>query len=270
MKLGIFYHHVREAAKAEGVSIGEMLDYVKSLGIDYLEMDMDNASDIEGTASLVKEHGFTASNICVMYPWQKDASEMLEGVQIRMAKAFGADKIMPIPGLYTGEDSEKVKELDRMIDGMSALSDKAKEVGLSICIEDYDNALSPIASMEGMKFFCDYVPDLKVAFDTGNFEFYCEDAWEAYELLKDKIIHVHLKDRAQKKVTEGHPKEKLDHSFMYPCAVGDGDIPVAKIVKDLLRSGYDGIFTIEHYDVEDYKTAITRSVAYLKTLESEI
>ncbi|HEY5886995.1 MAG TPA: TIM barrel protein, partial [Acidimicrobiales bacterium] len=51
---------------------------------------------------------------------------------------------------------------------------------------------------------------------------------------------------------------------------GDGDIPLARILSQLLAAGYDGAFELElvgpRIDAEGYGPAITRSVRYLSEL----
>ena len=74
---------------------------------------------------------------------------------------------------------------------------------------------------------------------------------------------MHLKDRADSK-RPGTPKEKIDGTFMYPCAVGEGDLPLSIIIDDLQERKYRGIFTVEFYDVADYWKAIQDSVNYVK------
>jgi sugar phosphate isomerase/epimerase len=51
---------------------------------------------------------------------------------------------------------------------------------------------------------------------------------------------------------------------------GDGDIPLGRIVNQLLDAGYDGVFDIEivgpHIEDEGYESAITRSIAQVEAL----
>ncbi len=262
MKISVFYHHVRMAAEQQGVPLEEMMRRVKALGVDYLEMDLEVADRIEETAELLLDSGLQASNICVFYPWAKEPDNMLDDVAIRMAKAFGSDKIMPIPGLYSSPAKDP-RELGNMLQGMQTLAKKAAEEGLMICIEDFDNVLSPISDSEGMLYFLQRIPNLCVAFDTGNFHFVCENMLRAYDRLFNHIIHVHLKDRADSE-HPGTPTVRTDGSVMYPCAVGDGDLPLSIIIDDLKERKYRGIYTVEFYNVADYWQAIQDSVNYVK------
>jgi sugar phosphate isomerase/epimerase len=89
------------------------------------------------------------------------------------------------------------------------------------------------------------VPGLKLVFDTGN-PIGSEDmakpkprpmqsAWEFYSHVRDHIAYVHIKDGTW------DPKEKKA-TYTYP---GEGKGDVRRIVKDLIKRGYDGGFSIE-------------------------
>ena len=272
MKLGVFYHHVKKAAEQQEKPFSEMLDYVKSLGIDYLELDRDALSDYGNDADALyedlKAHGLRGSNLCWYYPWEKDPDDLCDFEMIKAAEKLHLERVMPIPGLYTSEERDPA-ELANMIRNMNLLSERAKESGIGFCIEDYDFALSEISTMEGMKYFADHIPGLKIAFDTGNFFYVNEDVLEAYELLRDGIIHVHVKDRSLTP-DGGNGRACLDGTVMYPCPVGEGVIPVKTLMKQLHEDGYDGVFTMEFYDVPDYYEAIRVSAANMKKYAAEI
>lgn len=76
-------------------------------------------------------------------------------------------------------------------------------------------------------------PALKVVFDTGNPVTYGQNAWEYYLKVKKDIVYVHIKDA-----------KKVNGEDVY-CLCGEGDGYVKEIVFDLLKSGYDGGFSIE-------------------------
>lgn len=89
------------------------------------------------------------------------------------------------------------------------------------------------------------VPGLKLVFDTGNpgitpdfrqaFPYPNQDVMECYARLRGHIAHVHIKDGVRDPATG---KEQ----YFFP---DEGKCEVAAIVKELLRSGYDGDFSIE-------------------------
>ena len=91
----------------------------------------------------------------------------------------------------------------------------------------------------------DNVPGLKLIFDTGN-PIFTDDrsvpppypkqsAWEFYRQVKAHVAYVHIKDG-----TWNAKDNKADYTFP-----GEGNGDVKRIVGDLVKSGYDGAFSME-------------------------
>ncbi|NCC07359.1 MAG: sugar phosphate isomerase/epimerase [Clostridia bacterium] len=72
---------------------------------------------------------------------------------------------------------------------------------------------------------------LKAAFDSANFVQCGENALEAYELLKDKVIYIHIKDALK------------DGGENVVCGTGDGQIP--EVLRCAFENGYNGFLTLE-------------------------
>jgi sugar phosphate isomerase/epimerase len=87
------------------------------------------------------------------------------------------------------------------------------------------------------------VPGLRWVFDTCNPIFNMDrdhpprmqDAWAFYQAVKPAISHIHIKDG-------NYNPAKKDADYTLP---GEGEGQVARILKDLLGSGYDGFISIE-------------------------
>ena len=232
LEVGTFFHHIVQAAAERGESVADTILWVRDLGYAAAELDAD---DLKGTEYLEKI-GMKVSSIYRNYRWQEKIDEEMMLDHVRLARSMGASKIMAIPGFYSDKCKDQ-KELERMHEGMRILSSIASENGLMLTIEDYDNALSPIATMEGMNSFLEAVPELKVTLDTGNFIFSGEDILAAQDLFIKKITHVHLKDSLWSSSGEGDILESTDGRRMYPCAVLDGDIPIDTVLQKLCENG---------------------------------
>lgn len=271
MKIAVFWHHVREAAKERGMSRREALEWVKSLGIDAVELDGDELPDPGDFAKDLAAAEVGVSSIYMMYYWGQDPENQKDYRQITLAEEFGASRIMPVPGFYSTLDPDtKVTELERMIRGMADLVQHASAKGITVTMEDYDNAMSPIRNMEGMKSFTMAIPDLTVTLDTGNFRFSAQSCRKAYDLFRGKISHVHLKDRLllpadtpEDRTAHGEPLKAFDGVYMYPCAVGSGNMPITEILTLLARDHYDGFVSIEHFGAADYARCIEDSAEYV-------
>lgn len=139
-----------------------------------------------------------------------------------------------------------------------ALPDQHKEERFrrlrEICARFLDAGITPVhencMNFGGMSWehsleMLDAVPGLKLVFDTGNpgitpdfrqpFPYPNQDPLENYRQLRAHIAHVHIKDG----VRDPHTGKE---TYFFP---DEGVCRVAAIVEDLLRTGYDGDFSIE-------------------------
>ena len=71
----------------------------------------------------------------------------------------------------------------------------------------------------------------KAVFDFANFVQAKQDTMEAYELLKDHIAYVHVKDAV------------WESGAVVPAGMGDGQM--AEILKKMLSDGYRGFLSLE-------------------------
>lgn len=287
LKIGTFFHHIRMASAERGESLDETLEWLRGLGYEAAELDAD---DLDG-AELLKDHDIAVSSIYRQYRWRDGIDEARMMEHIELAKKLGTDRIMAIPGLFSEKackcldgrilgakgaigdmaqlmcrDDILSVELSLMVQGMKKLSELAKENGLTLTIEDYDDAMSPIATIGGMKIFLDAIPDLKVAFDTGNFAFSGDDVLDAKREFIGRTRHVHLKDRLWTRTGTGDPKECSDGTLLWPCAVGDGDLPIKEIMQELRAIGYNGYAMAEFFGAASYSELIEKSIENLKSL----
>ena len=77
------------------------------------------------------------------------------------------------------------------------------------------------------------IPDLRVIWDIGNTFAAGEDPVEGFELLKDRLAYVQVKDG------------KKHGSAWQLCSLGQGDVPLARAFELLLGYGYEGAFSVE-------------------------
>ena len=265
MKLSVFYHHIMEASQQTGRPVHEILSEVKGLGIDYVEVDLGDISDSDSVFFALERTDMKISSIYGFYDFTQSPDGSAGFRHVDLAAEYGAEKIMIIPGFYTSNDEDiHHKERENMILATQTVCRYAESRNIIPTIEDFDDSKSPIADADGMLRFLESIPQLKVTFDTGNFMYSGQDEMHAFELLKDKICHVHCKDRSLYSETGLEKKLTVDGKAMYPSPVGEGCIRIKEIVTELNKLDYDGIFTIEHFGAEDQLKYIRRSAEMLK------
>lgn len=271
MRIAVFYGHIVHAAQEQGIGIEEALAWARGLGIEGVEVDGDRGYDVDELAGMLERTGMACSSIYSIYSWNEDPADLHGFAHLELAERLGARFVMPIPGFYTSDDLHvRAEELSRMVSGMAALTDEALARGIQPVIEDYDLVTSPISTIAGMQAFTAAIPGLMVALDCGNFRYSAEDVLDAYDAFLPRIRHVHLKDRlivpepsAELEASHGKILDAVDGAHMYPCAVGEGQMPIAEVLRRLAAVGYDGWVTIEHFNASHYTPMIERSAAWV-------
>ena len=261
MLLSTFYNHILSASKERNSSISDIAKELMQSDIYGIEFLLKTYTDEHlPNIKLLREMGMFVNSIPahtdIIHGGTKEYMDEL----IRKALAVDTKKIMLIPGfLAEGEDRDEM--IDRSVPVVSYLCDKAEENGIVIGLEDYGDPTSPLYTSEGMLRYLKQIPKLTCTFDTGNFDYNGEDTYKAYKKLKKYINgHIHCKD---------HTREELDENSQLPfreLAIGDGYLPIRKILKKLFKSGFDGSVTIEVFGSRDTLDDIKKSAEFIKSI----
>lgn len=277
MKLSVFYDHAVEASAQSGHPIADILKEFHEAGITAVEIEYHTLSQhLFEIGPLLSEAGMSISSIPYFHNFNWDPS-IEEGKKVvDLAESLGCTRIMPIPGFLDEEDANELNahstsyeetdalmyvndEVRNMVEALTALCGYAADKGVTVTLEDFDNANSPCSRMNELLYFVRHVPGLKITFDSGNFAFSHEDMLQAYEALRQEIVHVHMKDRG---FTTGR-HEIFNDRYLAPVAVGSGYLPLGELKNRLLSSGYEGYFVIEHYGAKSQREAALDSAEFL-------
>lgn len=267
MKISVFYDHILQAAEQTGKALPELLHETREAGIEAVEINMTYLSEHEETYELLKAADLKVSCVYEFYEMESRNETERARKHIETARKAGAGLILVVPGFFTeetesfgecvGNQERTDKFLNgnekalRMAEGLAEITAIGAEADIRVVIEDFDDVRSPISCVSGMKWFLERIPELKVTFDTGNFITHQEDIFTAWQALRDRVVHVHCKDRGTQSV-----------------AVGDGYLPMTEILTDILQSGYRGYFAIEHFDAPEQENCIRRSAAKLQEINT--
>lgn len=266
MKLAVFLDHLYDAARQERMSLDDVLARVRLMGYEGLEVTHDPEMDAYALANRFTHAGYFVSTLCVRIDFAnhpKDLSLALSALD--QCCALGATRYLAIPGMIDLKDSQHAHtQRENMVEGLNHLCEETKKRGVTVVMEDFDGAAAPYATAQGVRFFLDRVPDLQSAFDTGNFAFSDEDELAAFDLLRDRIAHVHLKDRA---LYTANPIEQplvtVKGRHLYACPFGQGIIHGEEILRRLTAQRYDGVLTVEHYGSPRQLHYMERSAAWV-------
>jgi sugar phosphate isomerase/epimerase len=270
MRLSVFFDHILQAKEQTGKSLEELLAGVRNAGIEAVEINLTYLCEHSQVWDALQNADLGISCIYEFYDMgHYDETEKAKK-HVDTAISVGAKRILVVPGFLAGEASKEMqkcmpvkeniiaffegnKEIKGMTEGLSFAAKYGKEKGVTVTVEDFDGLDSPLAGMYGIHWFLQQVPELMYTFDTGNFLFYGEDVLEAFELLKDRIAHVHCKDR--------QPESNAS------VQTGTGYISFTEIVNRLKAQNYEGFLAIEHFDVEGQEECMRGSAEFLRRLK---
>lgn len=155
--------------------------------------------------------------------------------ELRRYADLAAELNAPYVRAFLGELPEG-KHLDTSIyenisNCLNTASDYAASVGVTIAMEPHDDfvrssTITPILDRVQH-------PALRVIWDMGNTFAVGEDPSEGFELLKDRLAYVQVKDG------------KRFGSEWQLCALGQGHVPLARAFELLLVHGYTGALSVE-------------------------
>ncbi len=273
-QIATFYDHIKDISHQEKIPLLEAMREAKRLGVELLEVSQNNVIGREDELGRELSYvGLGISSIPAYFDFGRnpDVDGQSEPV-LEAARYLGADKLLVIPGFFAPEDGpeERERQTESMISCINRLAEKAAGYGVSLTMEDFDNRLAPFSTVAGVRRFLDSCPGLSCCFDTGNFLYSGEDLGQAYDSLRGRVGHVHLKDRAYAQ-NDGEPFiTAVDGKKLYPCPVGSGVLELGEIVARLGRDGYDGAYTIEHYGSPSMLNYLKQSAAWVKARLAEI
>ncbi|MBQ9309103.1 MAG: sugar phosphate isomerase/epimerase [Clostridia bacterium] len=270
-KISTFFAHLRELARQEGWPLEAALDYARELGVCAVDIDSIDIDDATQLGRMLEKAGLEVSSICFMFDGDAPALCEKNRHALEAASVLHPRTVMPIPGFFRTQTPEgRREERMRAIAVEKALVAEILALGLIPTMEDYDHALSPIGTLRGMQDFLEAIPELQVAFDTGNFRFSGVEVMEAFFPLRSRIRHVHCKDRLILSRREeafaqryGEGKDAVDGACLYPCACGRGNIPIGAILDLLCEDGFQGYLSAEFFGSAHMRETLRHSAAFL-------
>ncbi|MCH1626478.1 sugar phosphate isomerase/epimerase family protein [Ferdinandcohnia quinoae] len=275
MNISVSMYSLNSTIQKENWTVLDFIDYAKSISLDGVELlDFywnDKEKELEEVVAAVKKHKLKVSAYDVSNNFVKESSEErdieVEKVKdgIRVAKQLGTNIVRvfcgDLHGTLTYEDGQ-----DWIVEGLRQCVEFAEKEQVYLAIENHGLLAGKSEQVEEI---IDKVnsPYLKSTFDTGNFLLVHEEPQQAFDRLKDKIIHVHFKDFREKNPSEEVNGFRSTQGVEVIGAVpGDGQVNLAYIVQGLKDIDYQGWLSIEYEGFEDAKISNEEAVRRLREL----
>lgn len=281
MRLSVFYDHIEKAQKQTGKPLEELLSYVRSCGIEAVEMDYDTMLDQETTLEkCLSDAGLGISCVYGFCHLGEDAAEEKCLRIIDMARRQSCSRVLIIPGFLEQQEAqvlsaaagslertaafmESSTAVQHMRSGLQRAVLYAAQYQITVTLEDFDGETAPFARADQLRWFMEQVPGLGWTLDAGNFAYSNEDVLAAWEKLHPYLAHVHCKDRG----TEAHVSVGMAGCFnrgLRAVCAGDGYIPLKELIGRLKQVGYEGFLAVEQFGYDYPYEGIAASAAYLR------
>lgn len=263
MRLTVFYDHIRQAEGQTGKSFEEIAHALVKAGVSGVELDYGElVKEPRRLCARLKRAGLPVSCVYAFFDWGSPGNGLDYRRVIRRLSRCHVTHLLAVPGFVRdGQDREECRA--QMAQTLAECCRYAGRYGISVGMEDFDDARATFACTEELLWYLEQVPELSCTFDTGNFLYSGEDALAAWEKLKNRVGYVHCKDRSFAVKEKEEPKLTISGRAMYSAPVGSGVIPMQELVKRLRESGYDGVFAMEHFGSQSMYEDMLASAAWL-------
>lgn len=218
---------------------------VKESGMDEIDIAQTDV-EIYGKEALLaamKAYGIRCGCLSVSTAEDVNAGPVL-------AKEMGAPYLMIVPESAEVPDACLAKAVEL-----------AKTYGIRVIFENAPDPHMFLSSAENCKAVLDRVPGLDFAFNTANFRAADKesDVFAAYELLKDRIVRIHVKDI------------RVNGNAVRTVFPGSGVIPVEEILQRSIQDGFDSTYAVEYAANSDargadHKDAVSACAAVLRQM----
>lgn len=234
------------------------------------------AEDRAAYKRLLADNGLRVSAFCADmggygFEVESDNAERVAKTKeiVDLAVEFGANVITTHIGVIP--ENRANPRFDVMLKALTECGLYAKEKGVTLAIETGpEKAKTLLGFVEATK------GGVGVNLDPANFTMVTgQDAVEAVYLLKDYIVHTHLKDGRM--LDKNQKAEDVYHAFavggvdaLNACTgfeelpIGEGDVDWDRYFAALKEIGYDGFLTIEREAGDNPYEDIGRAIAFAK------
>jgi len=146
---------------------------------------------------------------------------------------------------------------DQISDCLNVVAEHAESLGITVAVEPHDDFVRSSTILPILRRV--QYPALRVIWDVGNTFAVGEELTNSFDLLKDHLAYVHVKDG----------KGRLPNWQL--CPLGQGDVPLNQIFESLFANSYSGAFSVEweyawHSELEPPEIALPAAFQTVKKL----
>ena len=260
------------------MTFAEMFPRAKAAGfVAYDASDADREwATPEEVVALCRDNGLAVADyIHWIHMASPDEAQVRAAIEsgkqaVHTALAHGTKMLMIVESIVEEDLIKMGKEaaIAAMAKALKEIVDYAAQYDVTVMVEDFPNALLPMATSDQMQALLDGAEGLKLILDTGNMLAQKQSPVEFTEKLIDYVVHVHLKDiEYPENATTGDID--CDGRRMWNAHHGQGVVDFGTILPMLLDHGFKGYCTVEygpHEGTADHFEQMAEGIRYLEGL----
>ena len=272
-RMSLMTFNITSDLSCGAMTVKDVTHLAANAGIPYVDLMNIRREDIPAYQTAMQETGVNLACYIASVDFLRTETHWRPQLDqgLRTASALNALCMMIVP-FSDAEDVRIAKETSRdtvlsgMIEGFKAAVAEGTKQNMPICFETTPHEFLHLSGIADCRQVLQAVPGLGLVFDTANMLPHGDDPLEAYEALKQYIVHVHLKDVKLVGGPQGENYwEKASDGRGMQCTVwGEGVIPVMEIYRRLLQDGYDGLFAMEYTHPEKAVSGPDEHLAHIK------
>lgn len=278
MRLGVSSYSFARSLTNGSMTLTDVVDWVADADADHLELAvgdelLTDPALVDRIRQRATDRGVELANLAVGADLSgADVDEQVARLRTHLdvAHRLGITRFRHdvVPWAWRETDQAEFEgRLARIAPVVRGLADHAAGLGITPMVEDHGFAFNDPERMLRLVHAVDH-PAFRVLLDVGNVVCVDADPLLAVDRLLPVAAVVHLKDflvRQTPPAAEGWLTTLAGRAVL-GTVVGHGDLPTARIVERLVRSGFDGPVSIEFEGLEDDRDAVARGLANARRL----
>lgn len=261
-------------------------EFLQRLGVSYFELqyDMNNGQPLTDAAPILADYDISIPAIYTSSQWAinnaatVDKARAVIGECIELAEQIGAQFVQLYPGPILGQDQYTLMKL--FARNLQPCLCQAETAGVTLMFENlFDikgvdpHARDIVRRPESALALLETVGSehFKLNFDPCNFYVAGAEPWPySYEILKEWICYIHLKDAVfYSEYLYGPQTEHVvfddPNGEFFVVPLGDGAVNYDSLLRALMQDSYNGPLIIEAVTLQDkLEASFARSIAYLQ------
>lgn len=286
MKLSVSSYSFNQLLSAGKMTYFDCISKAKEMGFDaieFLNMHGETLDEQKEEARALRakaaEVGITINAYTIganLYNESREKTdaevERLKG-QVEVAAELGV-KVMRHDVCWELTKSGNGRSFDLMLpfiaENARRVTEYAATLGIKTCSENHGIIAQDSDRVERLFNTVNH-DNYGLLVDMGNFLCVDENPATAVSRVAPYAVHVHAKDMAVRtKPLPGHTLVTRGCNYLKPCALGEGDVPIEKCVRILLKAGYKGYLSLEYEGAEDCLVGIEKGIKFLKNLMANL